>query len=440
MALDSKQFQQIYNAIVAGYDEAGLRRMVRFEMGEGLDQITKPGALNDRVFDLVEWVNRTGRERELVQAAHKGNPTNTALKALYDAWFPPEAPADKAPAVAIDSTSPQIFLSYSRKDSEAVQQLLAALAGVGLSAWTDEGLEPGSPRWQSEIEKAIQRTECMVVLLSPNAKQSEWVSIEVSYAQELGRRVFPLLVRGNRTDAILLSLFNTQYVDARQDYAGAISSRLLPALRRYLNLVGTAPSERATEGETGQAVQVTEELHEAEPHPVVEKPAPPKPTVRASKPAIEFDLATIQAGKFTLSKDAGGGTVNLAAFRISRQPVTNAQYKAFVDATGQGEAPKGDAGRPVVEVNWNDASAFCKWASEGMGQTVRLPTEAEWEKAMAVLGIKDTDTWEWTGTKDEEERWYVVKRMKQGSVARYWHRPLRWLCWGFRVVVVPISR
>ena len=89
--------------------------------------------------------------------------------------------------------------------------------------------------------------------------------------------------------------------------------------------------------------------------------------------------------------------VYLDTYYIGRYPVTQAQYTRFVKATGHSvpyldpkkyasakpyswnkrrkTPPKGKEDHPVVVASWNDAVTYCEWAG------LRLPAEAEWEKA-----------------------------------------------------------
>lgn len=90
--------------------------------------------------------------------------------------------------------------------------------------------------------------------------------------------------------------------------------------------------------------------------------------------------------------------VELSPYSLARTQVTRELYQAFLEATGH-EAPSfwpdpAFAGplMPAVGPSWNDASVFCRWASELWGEAVRLPTEAEWECA-ARAGRQSTYPW-----------------------------------------------
>lgn len=79
--------------------------------------------------------------------------------------------------------------------------------------------------------------------------------------------------------------------------------------------------------------------------------------------------------------------VVVGPFAVALTPVTNAEYRAFLEATGH--EPPGEWGNarfmqddcPVVSVSWFDAVDYCAWLSEVTGRACRLPTEAEREYA-----------------------------------------------------------
>ncbi|MFH0962649.1 MAG: bifunctional serine/threonine-protein kinase/formylglycine-generating enzyme family protein [Planctomycetota bacterium] len=111
-------------------------------------------------------------------------------------------------------------------------------------------------------------------------------------------------------------------------------------------------------------------------------------------------MALVPAGEFKMGCDFGTADEKplhaavTEAYLIDVCPVTNDDYKKFVDATGHEPPahwktvsyPPGLGQHPVVEVTWFDAAAYAEWAGK------RLPTEREWEKAARGT---DGRLWPW---------------------------------------------
>lgn len=90
-----------------------------------------------------------------------------------------------------------IFISYSRQDYAYVERLISAFDERGLSVWLDNRIGYGTA-WQHEIEKHLEACQAFVLVMTPRAYESHWVTCELSFALELEKPMFPLLLEGRR--------------------------------------------------------------------------------------------------------------------------------------------------------------------------------------------------------------------------------------------------
>jgi hypothetical protein len=112
------------------------------------------------------------------------------------------------------------------------------------------------------------------------------------------------------------------------------------------------------------------------------------------------EMVWIPAGDFQMggsySSEKPVHQVSVSAFAMGRYEVTFEEYDRFAEATGRekpGDEGWGRGNRPVINVSWNDATAYMEWLSTQTGKKYRLPTEAEWEYAARA----GTDTKYWWG-------------------------------------------
>ncbi len=120
-----------------------------------------------------------------------------------------------------------------------------------------------------------------------------------------------------------------------------------------------------------------------------------------NEPLLGF--VEIPAGPFVMGEGKEQHVVDLPVYYIARYPVTAAQFRVFVQSSsyhvkGPWARYSGPDNHPVVAVTWYDAMAYCNWLTKQLkdwegtpgalarllqegGWVVRLPSEAEWEKA-----------------------------------------------------------
>lgn len=262
---------------------------------------------------------------------------------------------------------PKFFITHSWRDIEFAKRLCNDLSAHGLEGFFDAySIQPGDDI-AGRIARGLEMCDVYIPLLSPAAVASKWCELEINTAINLsmddgraGRpRIIPVVIKSCQLPTLLRGKLHINF-DGRYD----------AAFRELLT--------------KGFGISI------ASPEPKIVIPPAPQietlPRTIIGKDGKEMIL--IPAGEFVMGSDEDADekplhNIYLDAYSISRYPVTNAEYKKFVDAMKRrvpehwknGQIPRDKENHPVVNVSWNDAVAYAQWAG------ARLPTEAEWEKA-----------------------------------------------------------
>ena len=123
-------------------------------------------------------------------------------------------------------------------------------------------------------------------------------------------------------------------------------------------------------------------------------------------PAGPFSMVSKEKTEYVGDNEKPQRIVDISAFRIAKYPVTNWQYEQFTEATGYKPHRFGDKeqfnypNEAVVDVQRTDALAYCAWLSTTLGYEIRLPADAEWQKAASE---RDRSIYPWPNTWEETE-------------------------------------
>ena len=126
----------------------------------------------------------------------------------------------------------KIFLSYAAADREYARRLRNILAEKGYDVWDEaDRIAPGM-NWLLEAGRALEKSDAMIVLLSPSAIKSPGTQWEIEYAlgaQQFQDRLIPVLIKPTTDIPWILRRLN--FIDATGDEK-QIAPRVIAALRR----------------------------------------------------------------------------------------------------------------------------------------------------------------------------------------------------------------
>ena len=135
---------------------------------------------------------------------------------------------------------------------------------------------------------------------------------------------------------------------------------------------------------------------------------------------------------FVKGKEYENGRVRVEDFEILDHPVTNAEYRAFINATGyvaplhwqNRQIPAGKEEHPVIFVNRYDVRRYLQWLTDQDGRVYRLPTGVEFRHA--AYGGLNRSRYPWGNEEPADQANYDANGSRRFDAWQVHLRPARW--------------
>lgn len=354
----------------------------------------------------------------------------------------------------------RVFISYSRKNIDFTRRLTEELEKHDLDFWVDwEGIPP-TVDWMKEIQRGIEEADAFLFIISSDSIASKVCREELELAIQNGKRLIPVVPYEIKWDDVPSALSHLNYIFFREtDDFNLALDKLLTAINTdyewaqiHRRLQIKALEWERSDREQGFLLR-GKDLEDAEQQIFINANKDPHPTniqreyvlksrqgstrqrrittgilvgliagmlgiiALLVKPYVEDAIAKVQAQKLSTMITVPAGsidfylvdgtrTIDLPAFYIEMQPVTNKVYGLCVKvdkcAPPVGSADFNDQIKeddPVVWVTIAQAATYCKWVGR------RLPSAPEWEQAVGEFTDPSLDEsfalsthYEWTSS------------------------------------------
>lgn len=110
-----------------------------------------------------------------------------------------------------------IFVSYSRRDSHDVYQVVGHLKAYGFELWMDTADIPGGEKWKEKIDAAIKNCYVFIIMLSPHSLTSQYVQKELNLADQNEKFILPVIIQQTPIPTGLKTVDERQHIDLSQD-------------------------------------------------------------------------------------------------------------------------------------------------------------------------------------------------------------------------------
>ena len=140
--------------------------------------------------------------------------------------------------VAREKVTLRIFISYSRKDEDFAQDLLAGLEAAGFEPYLDTQNIAAGEDWEARLSGLIEAADTVVFILSPDAVVSQRCAWEVERTSDLQKRLLPVVWRAVEDDSVPQRLKQLNYIFFNRPHSFGVPLRVLAnALRTDISWV-----------------------------------------------------------------------------------------------------------------------------------------------------------------------------------------------------------